>query len=185
MNLWNALDFVPIVGTAKNTLEGIGAALLGDEDRAAEKLTSALVGGTLDVLTLGAGSSLLKLGAKGGVKMVAVKGGVKMVAKKGVLITGERVACNVAGRVAYGTVSDAMGRPHVTYEDLANIRYQNRHLWGQDDDDDGDRRNNQNQRSSKRGEHVINNNVLKLYRDVVRTFVNDVMNEDLDTMIER
>ena len=159
MNLWNALDFVPIVGTAKNTLEGIGAALLGDGDRAAEKLTSAVVGGTLDVLTLGAGSSLLKLGAKGGVKMVAVKGGVKMVAKKGVQITGKRVACNVAGRVAYSAVSGG--------------------------DDDGDRRNNQNQRSSKRGEHVINNNVLKLYRDVVTTFVNDVMNEDLDTMIER
>ena len=176
MNLWNALDYVPIVGTAKNALECVGAALCGDGAGAAEKFSSALVGGTLDVMTLGAGSSLLKLGAKGGVKMVA---------RKGVEITGKRVACNVAGRVAYGTVSDAMGRPHVTYEDLANIRYQNRHLWGQDDDDDGDRRNNQNQRSSKRGEHVINNNVLKLYRDVVRTFVNDVMNEDLDTMIER
>ena len=55
---------------------------------------------------------------------------------------------------------------------------------GRDDDDD-ERRNNQNPRPSKRGEHVINNNVLKVYRDIVRTFVRDVMGDHLDDMIER
>ena len=176
MSLWDVLDVVPIVGTVKNTLEGVSAVVDGDAGGAVEKLTSAVVGGTLDVMTLGAGSSLLKLGAKGGVKMVA---------KQGVKITAKRVACNVAGRAAYCTVSDAVSRSHIPYEVLAKIRYQNRHMWGQDDDDDGDRRNNETQRSSKRGEHVINNNVLKFYRDVVRKFVNDVMHEDLDTMIAR
>ena len=207
MNLWNALDVVPIVGTVKNTLEGLRAAVDGDIGRATEKFAFAVVGGTLDVMTLGAGSSLLNLGAKEGVKMVAKKGveitakegvkmvakkgveitakeGVKMVAKLGVKITANQVACNVAGRVACRNVSDAV-RSHILYEELADIRYQNRSRRRQDDDDDGDRRNNETQRSSKRGEHVINNNVLKFYRDVVRKFVNDVMHDNLDTMIER
>ena len=55
---------------------------------------------------------------------------------------------------------------------------------GRDDDDDDKKRNNQNQTSSKRGEHVINN-VVKLYRKIVETFVEEVMRDNLDTMIQR
>lgn len=177
MSLYGLLDLVPVVGTVKNTVEGLSAAIVeGDGRKAVDKLTSAAVGGTLDVMTFGAGSSLLKLGAKGGVKIVA---------KKGAQITAKQVACNVAGRMAYSTASNVVDRAHIPYEDLARIRHQNRGTWGRDDDDGDDRRNNQNQRSSKRGEHVINNNVLNLYRDIVRTFVKNVMGDDLDTMIER
>ena len=145
---------------------------------AAEKLTSAAVGGALDVLTFGAGSSIFKLGAKQGIK-IAVKKGVQVTTTQVAVNAGGRIVCNAAlrnGRNHQGN--------HMPYEDLAAFRFQNRFLWGEDGDD-GERRNSQNQRPSKRGEHVINNNVLNVYRDIVRTFVNDVMGDDLDDMIER
>ena len=62
------------------------------------------------------------------------------------------------------------------------MRYQNR-KGGRDGDDDK-KRNNQNQTFSKRGEHVINN-VVRLYTDIVKTFVKEVMRDNLDTMIQR
>ena len=42
---------------------------------------------------------------------------------------------------------------------------------------------NQIQKPSKRGEHVINN-VFRVYRDIVRTFVHEEMGDSLDNMIK-
>ena len=115
-SFWQVLDYVPVVGTVKNTMEGVCAVLHGDRHRADEKLTSAAVGGALDILTFGAGSSIFKLGAKKGIQNVA---------KKGVQITTTQAALNVGGRFVCNTAL-RNGRNHVPYEDLAAFRYQNR-----------------------------------------------------------
>ena len=74
------LDYVPVIGTVKNTLKCVSAFVHDDTGRAVEKLTSAVVGGTLDVVTFAVELPLFKLGVK------------------------EMVVCNVAGRVACGSV---------------------------------------------------------------------------------
>ena len=149
MSLFGLLDYVPVVGTVKNTLEGVGAVLLGDTHRAAEKLTSAAVGGALDILTFGEGSSIFKLRAKQRIK-IAVKKGVQITTTQVAVNAGGRIVCNAAlrnGRNHRGN--------HMPYEHLAASRYQNRFFWGEDDDDD-ERRNSQNQRPSKRGARTCN-----------------------------
>ena len=177
------LDYVPIVGTVKNTLECGEALLNGDGHKACKKGTSAVIGGILDFVTFGACSTIFKLGAKEGTKIVLKKGAEK----SGVLLA--LLATNVVGRhcakKAYNP-DDLLPVHSVPYNRLANIRLDSRHIRERkDSDDDGDDRNNPPRRAPKRGDHVINNNVLRVYRDIVTTFVEDVMGDSLHNMIAR
>lgn len=197
--LMKLVDFVPIVGTAKNTYECLDAIMHGEGREAFQKGTSAVIGGALDLMTFGGSSAILSASKYG------IKNAVKIVALKGAKASVGEITANTCGRLGGRVLLEFLEfrnnrsrrdssptrgdfnshRNHIPYETLADIRHQHQTSREQDDDDDDDRRNNRRERSPKRGDHVINNNVLNVYRDIVRSFVSEVMGDDLDNMIER
>lgn len=155
--LWNALDYVPVVGTVKNGAEAVVSLIDGDKQGAAIKGTQALIGGTLDVLTFGTSGAIGKLAIKEAAKQ-----------------SGKTIAKNVAGKVAAEAVVNVGGR--MAYSKVSEIK--RRTPWNIEPD------NSQMQRPARRGEHVINNNVLRVYRDIIDGFVGDVTGMDIQSLVD-
>lgn len=175
------LDFVPVVGTIKNTVEAIGCIADGDMKGAFSKGTQAVIGGVLDVATFGAASSVGKLAMKGVVKEIG-----KGIAKQSGKVATKTVMANIAARGVSKIVFDsnsvsnreAGGTFHfpttISHEELAKKKH----------DRQKPDRNGKEKEPASRGEHVINNNVLNVYRDIVNSFVQDVLGDNLEDMID-
>ncbi|XP_063447693.1 uncharacterized protein LOC134727244 [Mytilus trossulus] len=78
------------------------------------------------------------------------------------------VAKNVAGQEAAENVVNVSGR--MAYSALSEIKREA--PWNIKPD------NSQIQKPARRGEHVINNNVLRVYRDIIDDFVGDITGMD-------
>ena len=153
MGIWiDWLDFIPVVGTVKNTVEAITALCHGDTALAAEKGASALVGGILDVCTAGVGHFAGTVVVKG-----AAKGVATVVAKK---------AASSAAVAGAAAVVNANLR--ATARDIAHEQNRRR-----EPDDSPRPQPKDEKKRPKRGEHVINNNVLRVFRDIMDEFVDD------------
>jgi hypothetical protein len=143
MESWvDILDYVPVIGTAKNVVEAVVALCQGDTAEAAEKGGMALTGLVLDVTTGGVGhiigTTLAKTAAKG-----AVKVGTAEVVR---MTRAAAIAGNAKTRID---------------------TYKQRRTNKPDIDEPEDRK----EKKSKRGEHVINNNVLKVFRSIIDAFL--------------
>ncbi|XP_046563076.1 uncharacterized protein LOC124271950 [Haliotis rubra] len=147
MSVWTDwLDFIPVVGTVKNTVEAVTAVCHGDYDLAKEKGASAALGLVLDVFTGGtehaAGTAALRLGEKLAVKGTTEKVVVNAMAK----VAGRAGAKGVADRVLIHEFVKKSNRPK------------------------DPKTNEGEKKTSQRGEHVINNNVLKVFRTMIDRF---------------
>ncbi|KAJ1196092.1 hypothetical protein NDU88_005367 [Pleurodeles waltl] len=119
----------------------------GDYCRAAEKGSQALLGGIFDFMTVGtfhAISTAVGEGVVKGASMMTAREATKVVTKVATKEAGRKVAgaviCNVAGRIAVGVAQTVKAGT----EGVKGVR-----------------------RRSKRGEHVINSNLLKLFKNII------------------
>ena len=153
MTSWvsNFLDLVPIVGTVKNTVEAVSALCHGDTKLAAEKGLEAVVGGVLDVATLGVGS-------------VAERVVVKGIERGGEELVGKTVAKQLSKDAEKVVIPVAQA---LTVAELAQLRMR---LGKAETEEKG-----KEKEPSRRGEHVINNNILKFFRSVVEDFMSRAM----------
>ncbi|XP_046568822.1 uncharacterized protein LOC124277197 [Haliotis rubra] len=152
MSVWTDwLDFIPVVGTVKNTVEAVTAVCHGDYDLAKEKGASAALGLVLDVLTGGtehaAGTAALKVGQK-----LALKGTTEKVVVNVMTKAGARAGTKaVAARILIHELGKKSSRPK-----------------------DPKTNEDEKKKPSQRGEHVINNNVLKVFRTIIDRFADKI-----------
>lgn len=183
MGLWDIVDFIPVVGTIKKTAECIACAADGDVEGALCNGAQALVGGVLDVVTVGVGGTIAKATLKG----VAKETG-KLAAKEAAahLVTGV-VAVNVLGRGCLGrgqAPRQSYQRSRKTSEDNEDSRdtYRTEISWQEIYRQRYERKKpekpGREKSPSRRGEHIINNSVLNIYRDIARRFVGEVLHKD-------
>jgi len=139
----NLLDYVPVIGTAKNIVEAVVALCQGDTATAMEKGGMAVTGLILDVSTGGlghfAGTTLVRAIEKGAVK------------------------------IGYGEALYALEKAGVEYETdrglvEAALRQIRTNKPAVDEEATEKKR-------SDRGEHVINNNVLKVFKNIIDAFL--------------
>ena len=149
---------VPVVGTVKNSAEALLALADDDMQLAKEKTVKATIGGVIDVATFGAGGIVVK-GAKG----LVVEGVEKGVENVGAAMIANKLSKDVAGFVCQNS---GRFRTTITASELAELRQELKEPEVME--------TTENERS-KRGEHVINNNVLKFFRAIIKSFVRKVM----------
>jgi len=146
------LDYVPIVGTLKNSVECVIAIVNGDYATAGTKALEAVVGAATDAMSFGAArvaeSMVLKEGEKIFMNAV-VKGGA---GKAGVEIS------QYAGTKALRKAVLSRVRTDKLVKELG--------LKGKPPD------SRETKKKSNRGEHVINNNVLKVFEISSTLFFN-------------
>ena len=139
------LDYVPVVGTVKESVECVGALINGDYERAKEKGFSAVVGGVADYFTVGAGRLAIKGAAKGATRLIT-----QQVAKKAV---GAAIVGNVVTRIQT--------------KEVQNVQKGRRKKKPHEEDEEDEVK----KKPAKRGEHVINNNVLKIFSSIINEFL--------------
>ncbi|XP_069478129.1 uncharacterized protein [Ambystoma mexicanum] len=155
MSGWlSVLDYLPIVGTVKSGVEAVVALCEGEFQEAGEKAAQTVVGAALDLMTGGVAHAAGSVASAVAAKQVAKKLAVQ------------------AGTVAVATAISANVRVKVK---PASIRVV-------DQTPRTDQVTRKRKRSS-RGEHVINNNVLKLFKKIIDEFVDCHMNTCFEELI--
>lgn len=156
MGFWHILDkvvgFIPVIGTVKDAIEAGVEEVKGNHAAAREKLIEAgvdLVADIVTVATLGAGAEVAAAGKMAAEEVLkqAAKGTVKTTAEATALGLGKRAGAVVAARVAAKEALRRKGKPDNRPKTPENPP-----------------------REPKRGHHVINNGVIRIFRDIIERF---------------
>ena len=156
MGFWHILDkvvgFIPVIGTVKDAIEAGVEEVKGNHAAAREKLIEAgvdLVADIVTVATLGAGAEVAAAGKMAAEEVLkqAAKGAVKTTAEATALGLGKRAGAVVAARVAAKEALRRKGKPDNRPKTPENPP-----------------------REPKRGHHVINNGVIRIFRDIIERF---------------
>ncbi|XP_046382094.1 uncharacterized protein LOC124153031 [Haliotis rufescens] len=169
MSVWTDwLDYIPVVGTVKNTVEAVSAVCHGDYALAKEKGADAALGLVLDVLTAGtqhaAGTAYLTVvehivfrGTTAKEAMNAIKGaGAK--SGKG---AGAKAGKGAGAKSGKGAGAKAAAATQVPIQEMTKKSKR---------PSDPKTSKGEKKRPSERGEHVINNNVLKVFKTIIDRF---------------
>ena len=72
----------------------------------------------------------------------------------------------------------------LSHEERAKMKHTWGFLWEGEADDESQRDKVVEKTPARRGEHVINNNVLNVYRDIIKDFVSRMMDEHLSGILK-
>ena len=148
------VSYIPVVGTVKDTTQGIVYLIQGDTEKANEKMRNATIGIATDALTLatfGAGAvagAAAKTAARVGGN-VAISMATKECAAAGGKALG-KAAANQAGK----SVTQQAAAGALALGTMVRAKTIGRHDSGEE-------------REKKRGDHVINNGVRYIFREII------------------
>ncbi|XP_046552008.1 uncharacterized protein LOC124261705 [Haliotis rubra] len=160
MSVWTEwLDIFPVVGTLQNTVEAISAVCHGAYDLAKENGADAALSLVLDVLTYGTAgapdSAHLKVAEKVVMKGIGPKEVMNAMKGKG-------------GKSGKGGAAQSMKgagkKPAATQINIKELTNKSKKP------SDPKTSKGEQKKPSHRGEHVINNNVLKVFRTIIDRF---------------
>ncbi|XP_046382091.2 uncharacterized protein LOC124153027 [Haliotis rufescens] len=161
MSVWTDwLDYIPVVGTVKNTVEAVSAVCHGDYALAKEKGADAALGLVLDVLTAGtqhaAGTAYLTV-----VENIVFRGTTAKEAMNAIKGAGAKSGKGAGAKSGKGAGAKAADATQVPIQEMTKKSSRPK---------DPKTSKGEKKGPSERGEHVINNNVLKVFKTIIDRF---------------